>query len=244
MKQEERLVSAVHGLQATAPDQEFEIELSAYLKKHFSRDALLDLLGRFTVGDDLFSRLIRRSIWRSLVTRFGQNVQIGSGVGITHPETFDIGHHVFIGAHAFIQGRFDGRCVFGDRVWIGPQCYFDARDLVVEEYVGWGPGSKVLGSSHTGQPVDIPVIQTDLLIKPVVVEAWADIGTNAVILPGVRIGKGSMVGAGSVVTKDIPPFAVAAGVPARFIRWRKDNETTGRLPGSSSDSAEFQEESQ
>ena len=57
-----------------------------------------------------------------------------------------------------------------------------------------------------------------------VVEDWADIGTNAVILPGVRIGKGAIIGAGAVVNKDIPQFTVAAGVPAKFIRNREDKE--------------------
>jgi acetyltransferase-like isoleucine patch superfamily enzyme len=142
-------------------------------------------------------------------------------VGFKHLETMKFGNRVFIGAGAYIQGRFDGRCVIGDNVWIGPQAYFDARDLVLEEYVGWGPGAKVLGSAHTGVPADVPIVKTDLEIKPVRVRAWADIGTNAVLLPGVTVGKGAIVGAGAVVTKDVPPFAIVAGVPARFVRWRE-----------------------
>jgi acetyltransferase-like isoleucine patch superfamily enzyme len=126
-----------------------------------------------------------------------------------------------LGSQAYIQGRFDGRCVIGDHVWIGPQSYFDARDLVIEEHVGWGPGAKVLGSTHTGEPIDLPIIQTDLEIKPVKIEAWADVGTGAVVLPGVTIGRGSIIGAGAVVTENVAPFAVVAGVPARFLRWRE-----------------------
>jgi len=129
------------------------------------------------------------------------------------------------GAEALI-GLY-GRCVIGDHVWIGPQSYLDARDLVIEEYVGWGPGAKVLGSTHTGLPLDVPVIETDLEIRPVRIEAWADIGTNAVVLPGVTVGRGSLVGAGAVVTTDVPPFAVVAGVPARFLRWREGGERHG-----------------
>jgi acetyltransferase-like isoleucine patch superfamily enzyme len=78
----------------------------------------------------------------------------------------------------------------------------------------------VLGSTHTGHPADLPIIQTDLEIRPVVIEDWADIGVNAVILPGITIGKGAIVGAGAVVTEDVPPFAKVAGVPARVIGWR------------------------
>jgi acetyltransferase-like isoleucine patch superfamily enzyme len=145
-------------------------------------------------------------------------------VGFKHPETFEIGDGVFVGAAAYLQGRFDGRCAIGNHVWIGPQSYFDARDLALEDYVGWGPGAKVLGSAHTGVPVEDPIIQTDLEIKPVRVEAWADIGTNAVLLPGVTVGKGAIVGAGAVVTHDVPAFAIVAGVPARFLRWREGYE--------------------
>jgi acetyltransferase-like isoleucine patch superfamily enzyme len=53
---------------------------------------------------------------------------------------------------------------------------------------------------------------------------WSDVGTNATILPGVTIGKGAIVGAGAVVIEDVDPFAVVAGVPARFVRWRTDAE--------------------
>jgi acetyltransferase-like isoleucine patch superfamily enzyme len=131
---------------------------------------------------------------------------------------------VFIGEQAFIQGRTDGRCVIGDHSWIGPQSYLDARDLTLEEYVGWGPGARALGSLHTGRPHDIPIIQTDLEIKATRIGAWADIGVNSVILPGVTVGKGAIVGAGAVVTHDVEPFSVVAGVPAKFLRWREGYE--------------------
>jgi len=165
---------------------------------------------------------MRRAIWRALARHCGHGLQVGSSVGFKHAETFELGDGVFIGAQAYLQGRFDGRCVIGNHVWIGPQSYFDARDLVIEDHVGWGPGAKVLGSAHTGLPVDVPIIQTDLDIKPVRIEAWADIGVNAVILPGVTVGKGSIVGAGAIVTRDVPPFTIVAGVPAQVLRQRED----------------------
>jgi galactoside O-acetyltransferase len=119
-----------------------------------------------------------------------------------------------------IQGRVDGMCRIGDHVWIGPQAYFDARDLIIEDSVGWGPGAKVLGSTHSGVPREVPIMQTDLEIRPVRIGAGADIGVNAIILPGVTIGRGAIVGAGAVVIEDVKPFSIVAGVPARFIRER------------------------
>jgi acetyltransferase-like isoleucine patch superfamily enzyme len=203
------------------------------LRERYALDGLVELYGRFAAGDSGLDPLMRRVIWRAAAKSFGHGVTIGSHAGFRNIETFRIGDGVFIGPHAYIQGRFDGTCIIGDRVWIGPQCYFDARDLVVGDDVGWGPGARVLGSAHTGLPADVPIIRTDLLIEPVRVESGADIGTGAIVLPGVTIGRGSIVGAGAVVTEDVPPFAIVAGVPARFLRWR-DGHEAGAAGGSGS----------
>jgi acetyltransferase-like isoleucine patch superfamily enzyme len=216
-----RTVQAVHGREETRRDAEFEIGLSDSLKGSYDSAALVELYGRFATGDGPLDVLMRRCIWRAVARRCGHGLQVSGGVGFKHLETFEIGDSVFIGAQAYIQGRFDGTTVIGNHVWIGPQAYMDARDLVIEDYVGWGPGAKVLGSAHTGLPIDVPIVHTDLEIKPVRVGAWADIGTNATILPGVTIGRGAIVGAGAVVTHDVLPFAIVAGVPARFMRWRE-----------------------
>ena len=218
---QDRTVEAVHGRRVITPDPPFERELADAMRSRYDARALLELYGRFAHGEAEFDAMMRRATWRALARRFGDGVQIGRGVLCRHPETFEIGSGVFLGDQAILQGRFDGRCVIGDHVWIGPQSYFDARDLVIEEYVGWGPGAKVLGSVHTGVPADVPIIQTDLTIQPVRIGAWADIGVNAVILPGVTIGKGAIVGAGAVVTTDVEPFTIVAGVPAKFLRRRE-----------------------
>jgi acetyltransferase-like isoleucine patch superfamily enzyme len=217
-----RVVPAVHGRREVTPDSQDDLTLADGLRKDHSRADLLDLAARYAYDLSEHDIRMRRAVWRALTRRFGHGVRIGRGALVTHPETFEIGDGVFIGEQAFIQGRFDGRCVIGDHAWIGPQSYYDARDLVIEEYVGWGPGAKVLGSTHTGIPIDVPIIQTDLEIKPVRISAWADIGVNAVILPGVTIGRGAIVGAGSVVTTDVEPFTIVAGVPARLIRRRDE----------------------
>jgi acetyltransferase-like isoleucine patch superfamily enzyme len=193
-----RIVPAIHGRKRTVEDLPFSEPLAAWLKSRYQLEGLIDLYGRYMHGDDPLSVAMRAAIWRAVARRVGRGLQIGTGVGVKHLETFHIGDGVFIGA----------------------QSYFDARDLVIEQYVGWGPGAKVLGSVHTAEPIGVPIIQTDLDIRPVRIEAWADVGTNAVILPGVTVGRGAIVGAGAVVTHDVPPFAVVAGVPARVIRYR------------------------
>ncbi len=216
----ERIVKAVHGLRQVEPDPPDELERSAELRRTLEREELLE---RFAVAGYLEGETgmrRRRILLRALCESFGNGVRVGMGVLVLHPQTFEIGDAVFIGNQTFLQGRHDGRCVIGAHTWIGPQSYFDCRDMELGEYVGWGPGAKVLGSEHTGEPKEVPIIQTDLVIKPVRVGDGADIGVNAVLLPGVTVGEGAIVGAGAVVTHDVPAYAVVAGVPAKLLRMR------------------------
>lgn len=215
-----QVVKAVHGRRRVTRDPAFELGLSAHLRRTLTPGELAELYGRFVMGPGEFDGLMRRVVLRALARRFGHGITVGVGVRFRHPETFEIGDGVFLGDGAYFQGRIRGRFVIGAHSWIGPQTYMDARDLVFGAYVGWGPGAKVLGSAHTGLPVSEPIIRTDLVIRSVLVEDHADIGVGAILLPGVRIGRGSIVGAAAVVTADVPAGAVVAGVPARFLRWR------------------------
>ncbi|MFN6460362.1 MAG: acyltransferase [Nostoc sp. DedVER02] len=224
-----QVVKAVHGSQKLKQDPDFEIGLAEHLRTQYDRSALLDLYGRFALGEGDYDILMRRVIWRAMARQFGHGVHIDTNVNFKHLETFEIGNGVFIGGQTYIRGWFKGRCVIGNNVWIGPQSYFDARDLIIEDYVGWGPGAKVLCSSHTGLPIEAQIIQTDFEVKSVKIESGADIGVNAIILPGVTVGKGSIVGAGAVVTKDVPPYAIVAGVPAKFLRWREGYESNKNI---------------
>lgn len=219
-----RVVPAVHANAPVSPDPEFEIGMSEHLRQTCTQEELLSLSNKHNAGSSQFDRMMRRIIWRALCRKLGQSLKIEENVTVKHIETFEIGDNVFIGAQSIIQGRFDGRCQIGHNVWIGPHSYFDARDLIIEDYVGWGPGAKVIGSEHTAIPRDIPILRTDLEILPVHVCQWADIGANAVLLPGVTIGKGAIVGAGAIVTNDVEPFAVVAGVPAKILRYRQDKD--------------------
>jgi acetyltransferase-like isoleucine patch superfamily enzyme len=218
---EVRTVSAVFGSAVMVEDPSWEWEFAAHLKQTHTAAELLAIFAKYRNEESPFETSMRRILIRAMCKSAGHALQSGPGVVFKHPETMELGDKVFLGAQTMIQGRFDGTCRIGNHVWIGPHAYFDARHLVIEDYVGWGPGAKVLGSSHTGDPIDVPIIATELTIKPVVIGYGADIGTNATILPGVHIGANSIVGAGAVVTADVPEYAVVAGVPAKVIRYRR-----------------------
>jgi len=216
-----REVAATFGRKEVQPDPSWEVDFAASLKDKHSPQQLHDLYSRHREGEGDFDYLMRRVLVRAMCKRVGDGLQVGPGVVFKHVETMEFGDAVFIGAQAMIQGRFDGSCRIGNHVWIGPQAYFDARALELNDYVGWGPGAKLLGSTHTGEPTDLPIIATSLVIKPVVIGFGADVGMNASILPGVRVGANAIVGAGAVVTQDVPDYAIVAGVPAKFLRSRQ-----------------------
>lgn len=216
-----REVPPTFGAKEVSADPVWEREFSSWLKATESTQRLQELFATHRGGGDTLSVLMRRVLMRAICRASGEGLQVGPDVVLKHPETMEFGNCVFVGAQAMIQGRFDGTCRIGNHVWIGPQSYFDARNLVLEDYVGWGPGARVLGSTHTAQPANVPIIKTSLIIKPVVIGFGADIGMSASILPGVRIGQQAIVGAGAVVTQDVPDFAVVAGVPARVLYFRE-----------------------
>jgi acetyltransferase-like isoleucine patch superfamily enzyme len=221
---ESRAVASVFGRREIKPDPSWEWEYASHLKQTHSAQELLALFSQYRSGESIFESQLRRILFRAMCRTAGHDIQVAPEVVLKHAETMEFGDSVFIGAQTMIQGRFDGTCRIGNHVWIGPHSYFDARNLVLEDYVGWGPGAKVLGSAHTGDPIDVPIITTGLVIKPVHVGFGADIGTNATILPGVHIGAHSIVGAGSVVTHDVPDYAIVAGTPAKVLRYRNEAE--------------------
>jgi len=132
-----RIVSATHGLRTAEPDPQFELDMAAHQKEQLSPEQLLEAFSVYGRGTNPIDIIMRRVSLRALVKSLGNGTTIRKDVCVIHPETFEIGDGVFLGEQTIIQGRFDGRCVIGNRVCIGPQSYFDARDLVIEDCVGW-----------------------------------------------------------------------------------------------------------
>ena len=136
---------------------------------------------------------------------------------------------------AFPENESDKTCItFGDDVQINDYVHIAAISNV---YIGNHVliASKVFISDHNHgeyginvyhDSPDIPPIMRPLRARPVIIEDNVWIGETVSILPGVRIGQGSVIGAQSVVTKDIPPNSIAVGVPARVIK--KYNDENGK----------------
>lgn len=129
------------------------------------------------------------------------------------------GKHINIERNAnFGSGK--GICL-GNYSGLGVNCYVRGP-LEIGAYVNMGPDVRIITINHNTERTDIPMKgQGPLPPKKVTIcdDVW--IGARVIILPGVTIGKGSIVAAGAVVTKDVPEYAVVGGVPSKVIKYRK-----------------------
>lgn len=164
----------------------------------------------------------------------GAHSLIETSVLFFNHELIDVGDEGYIGHRTILKGypKNGGKIQIGNRVWIGESCYFNgAGGIVIEDGVGIGPGVYILTSSHEfDQEIHEEVMRNPLSFKPVRICVGADIGFGSKILPGVTIGRCSVIGAGSVVTKDVPAFEVWAGNPAKLMRVRKAAPPTFSKP--------------
>ena len=105
------------------------------------------------------------------------------------------------------------------------------RLLTIDDYVMIGEDSMFLGSGHGFDRLDIPIGQQESKEKtPLDIASDVWIGARVIILPGCRrIGHGAIVGAGSVVTKDVPDYAIMGGNPAKILKFRNNTETRDGL---------------
>jgi maltose O-acetyltransferase len=127
---------------------------------------------------------------------------------------FDIGDHsnIFSGASFDTRGSFR----MGNNSVINERCRLDNRGgLSIGQNVSISAETCILTADH--DPHDSAFTGRN---RPVVIEDYVFIGTRALILPGITIGRGAVVGAGAVVTKSVPPLAIVAGSPAREIGQR------------------------
>lgn len=130
---------------------------------------------------------------------FSQGVKLLIGSTSGNPGQLTIGSHFFINFYSIIDCHFS--ITIGESVMVGPHVYISDFDHEIPEQIGQGWPLREVG-------------------KPIHIEREVWIGAGAIILKGVRIGEGAVIGAGSVVTKDIASGAIVGGNPARLIRLR------------------------
>lgn len=153
--------------------------------------------------------------------KIGENVIFEKGALVFHPETIELGSNIYIGHNTILKGYYKNSMSVGDNTWIGQNCYFhSAGGIHIGKNVGVGPYVKILTSYHKEEGIEKPILFSELEFKEIIIEDDADIGIGAIILPGVKIGRGVQVGAGAVVTKDLPDYSVAFGCPATIFRQR------------------------
>jgi acetyltransferase-like isoleucine patch superfamily enzyme len=155
--------------------------------------------------------------------RCGKKVVFERGLLVFHAENIEIGENVYIGHNTILKGYYKNKMIIGDHTWIGQCCFLhSAGGIEIGRAVGIGPMVKIISSQHrpSESGIDIPVIFSPIEFKKVILRDGCDIGVGSVILPGVSIGEGAIVGAGSVVAQDVPDYEIWAGIPATFIRKR------------------------
>ena len=161
---------------------------------------------------------------RSDFAQIGADVIFEVGVLVFHPEKIWLGTNIYVGHRTMLKGYHRGEMRIRDNCWIGQDCFFhSAGNIDIGRNVGIGPGVKIITSFHAEEGIQTPILFSAIKFARVTIGDDSDIGIGSIILPGVRIGKGVQIGAGSVVTRDIPDYAVAVGSPARVTRSRTAN---------------------
>lgn len=158
--------------------------------------------------------------------QIGRNAFIDDNVTIySHEDGAGIvlGDRVHIHRGTILEVGAGGQIVIGADTHIQSNCNLKAflRDLRIGAHVQMAPQCALSPYEHGFEDISRPMREQPIHSKgPIVLEDDVWLGVGVRVLDGVTIGQGAVIGAGAVVTKDVPPLAIAVGLPARVIRWR------------------------
>ena len=192
--------------------------------------------------------LLRGKFFKTLLGRMGSNVIFGRNIVLRHPRKIHLGNNVMVEDNCVLdaKGKNNKGIFIGNNVTIGRNCVLSCKDgdlnigdntiinintfiqsvkrVDIGKDVGIGAYCYIIGAGdHIMTRTDIPIMAQGQVVKGITIEDNAAIGTGAKIKDGITIGRDAFVGAGAVVTKSIPEFSIAVGVPARVIGNRKTN---------------------
>lgn len=200
---------------------------------------------------------LRNFVYRSLLNHIGQSVniqhfveligtpwiKIGNQVSLLkgvqinalgHPNNkVDIKDRARLERGVDIRSLHDTHIIIDENAYIGPYVTISGTgDIKIGKNCLIAPHCGIFANNHVFVDPTIPIGEQGITRKGIVIEDDCWLGHNVTVLDGVIIGKGSIIGAGSVVNRNIPPFSIAVGTPARIIKNRLDKQTalSSQLP--------------
>jgi len=174
---------------------------------------------------------LRRALWQTILSSAGGRLDHGAmlyeGTRIVqgHPGSIRIGKDLRMLRNATINTLPpSGQIVIGDGVHIGEGTMITAHSRVeIEDDAVIGPYNVIVDVDHVCEDRSRPIAKQGLDSRPIRIGRGAWISSHCVILKGVTIGRGAVLGAGTIVTHDVPDYAISVGAPARTIRiWGND----------------------
>ena len=163
--------------------------------------AILRYLPQYSLRGTEFKN-IRSSTCRYIFLKCGKNVNVKKGAQFGMGKNIEIGNNSDIGLNAYIAGcDSGGKLIIGNNVIMAPEV-------------------AILTLKHNYNKKDVPINEQGFEASKVVIEDDVWIGYRTTILPGVKIGKGSVIASGAVVTEDVDQYTVVGGVPAKVIKKR------------------------
>ncbi len=149
----------------------------------------------------------------------GKNFNSDDNVKIYQPHLVSVGDNVSLYYGVYIE-PCDKEITIGSNTHFAPYCVMYGP-LSVGDNCAIAAHVTLASVAHSHADPDTPMVEQATDRRKITIEDNVWIGANAVITPGITIGTGSIIGAGAVVTKDVEPYSVMGGVPARLIRKRK-----------------------
>jgi galactoside O-acetyltransferase len=168
---------------------------------------------------------LRAWYMRASLAGLGASPSIDAGVIVRGARNIKIGSNFSCGQDSMLLADGDGLIRIGNRVALNVHVQINASiggEIVIADNVLIGPNVLLRASDHAATRIEVPIWQQGHVSGYIKIEDGVWIGGNATILKNVTIGRGAIVAAGAVVNRDIPPYVVAGGVPARVLKARVD----------------------